>query len=99
MDLYNTLASENKPKLSSEDKIFDQDKNLLLEKHNDRVKIYNHDEIICDAVFDEKGIVNGWAKIFDKEGHLIFEVKFENHQRNVKGKEYLLDKIITKEGS
>lgn len=96
--LYNALAPKNKSKIYSKDKIFDQDKNLLLKKDNEKIILYDQNKLICDAVIDEKGIAVGWAKIFDNEGYLLFDGKFENYQRNGQGKEYIPDQIITKQG-
>jgi antitoxin component YwqK of YwqJK toxin-antitoxin module len=98
INLYNALAPKNKSKIYSKDKIFDQDENLLLKKENEKIVLYEHNKLICDAVIDEKGIAAGWAKIFDSEGYLLFDGEFENYQRNGQGTEYLPDQIITKQG-
>ena len=100
VELYNILVPDDKQKIYFKDKIFDQNRNLILERNGDRTKIFDASgRKICDAVVDHKGIVEGEAKIFDYEGILKFEGEFKNHQRNGQGVEYLPDRIKTREGT
>jgi len=100
VELYNILVPDDKQKIYFKDKIFDQNRNLILERNGDKTKIFDASgRKICDAVVDHKGIVEGEAKIFDYEGILKFEGEFKNHQRNGQGVEYLPDRIKTREGT
>lgn len=100
MELYNILAPDDKAKIYSKDKILNRDGNVILEKGNDLFRVYDGEgQKICEAEFDEQGIVEGEAKIFDFEGTLIYDGEFANHQRNGHGVEYLYDRIKTKEGA
>lgn len=100
IELYNILAPDDKAKIYSKDKILNRDGNVILEKGNDLFRVYDSEgQKICEAEFDEQGIVAGEAKIFNFEGTLIYDGEFANHQRNGQGVEYLYDRIKTKEGT
>ncbi|SFL42294.1 hypothetical protein [Halanaerobium salsuginis] len=100
IELYNILAPDDKAKIYSKDKILNRDGNVILEKGNDLFRVYDGEgQKICEAEFDEQGIVEGEAKIFNFEGTLIYDGDFANHQRNGQGVEYLYDRIKTKEGT
>lgn len=100
IELYNILAPDDKAKIYSKDKILNRDGNVILEKEYELFRVYDsEDQKICEAEFDEQGIVAGEAKIFNFEGTLIYDGEFANHQRNGQGVEYLYDRIKTKEGT
>jgi len=100
IELYNILAPDDKAKIYSKDKILNHAGNVILEKENELFRVYDSEgQKICAAEFDEQGIVEGKAKIFDFEGTLIYDGEFANHQRNGQGVEYLYDRIKTKDGT
>ena len=45
---------------------------------------------ISDASIDNKGIVTGWAKLYD-EGKLLYEGEWKDYNKNGQGKEYIDD--------
>jgi len=100
IELYNILAPDDKAKIYSKDKILNHAGNVILEKENELFRVYDSEgQKICEAEFDEQGIVEGEAEIFNFEGTLIYDGEFANHQRNGQGVEYLYDRIKTKEGA
>jgi hypothetical protein len=100
IELYNILAPDDKAKIYSKDKILNRDGNVILEKEDELFRVYDSEgQKICEAEFDEQGIVEGEAEIFNFEGTLIYDGEFANHQRNGQGVEYLYDRIKTKEGT
>jgi len=100
IELYNILAPDDKAKIYSKDKILNRDGNVILEKEDELFRVYDSEgHKICEALFDEQGIVEGEAKIFDFEGTLVYDGEFANYRRNGQGVEYLYDRIKTKEGT
>jgi hypothetical protein len=100
IELYNILAPDDKAQIYSKDKVLNRDGEVILEKEEDLFRVYDcGGQKICEAEFNEQGIVEGEAKIFNFEGTLVYYGEFENYQRSGQGVEYLYDRIKTKEGT
>lgn len=79
---------------------YDADANIMFESSpENRFKIYDKTgKIICNALFDKSGIVEGTAKIFCEDGYLEFEGSFADGKRCGKGIEYMRNDKKGKEG-
>lgn len=79
---------------------YDSDGNIMFKNFPDnRFKVYDKNgKIICDALFDETGILKGTAKIFSEDGYLKFDGAFANGKRSGVGIEYLMNGENGKEG-
>lgn len=67
-------------------------------KDNHFIVYDDFENIICDATFDENGIIDGKAKIFYEKGFLKFEGLFLSGKRCGEGIEYLPNGRKGKEG-
>jgi hypothetical protein len=79
---------------------YDADSNIMFENSPDnRFKIYDKTgKIICDALFDKNGILDGTAKVFCEEGYLEFDGSFADGKRHGQGSEYMHNGKIGREG-
>lgn len=99
VELYNLLAPASKGQIYTKDRVLDKKGNVILKKVDDNIIVYNSEgQKLCEAKFDAKGVIEGNAEIFDKEGNLIFAGDFKDHHRNGDGIEYHPDGIKAKEG-
>jgi hypothetical protein len=89
IQIFNLLSDNEKPFLNGIR--YNSMGNKLFECSPDnRYKVYDTTEnVICDATFDDNGIIEGIAKIFNEDSFLEFEGSFLEGKRCGQGIEYL----------
>jgi hypothetical protein len=90
-EILNILSEKGDVETFSYGIKYDVDSNIMFESSPDnRFKIYDKNgKIICDALFDKTGIVEGTAKLFFEEGYLKFDGSFVDGKRCGQGIEYM----------
>ncbi|MEW8974275.1 MAG: hypothetical protein AB2375_08770 [Tissierellaceae bacterium] len=100
IEIFNILSIEDNKQKFFYGIRYNRRKKILFEVlEGYRFKVYDElGNIICDAIFNEDGIIGGRAKIFDEEGFLIYDGSYVGGKRCGQGIEYLFNGRKGKEG-
>ncbi|MCK9267770.1 MAG: hypothetical protein M0P14_03535 [Alkaliphilus sp.] len=100
IEIINIISEKGNKETFSYEAKYDADSNIMFESSPDnRFKIYDKTgKIICDALFDKNGILDGTAKVFCEEGYLEFDGLFVDGKRHGQGSEYMHNGRIGREG-
>lgn len=90
INLFNILANTDSKIDSNYRSIYNSEGKILFEiVRNGHFKIYNFSgDLLCNANVDGQGVIEGYAKIFNRGRTLEFEGNLKDRQRNGKGTEY-----------
>ena len=93
IEIFNLLTEkENKTTFSYGTKYDINGRALFNNQPNGYFKVYDSDgNILCNAIIDNRGIVDGKAKIFDEDIYIEYEGNFKNRKRYGEGIEYFAE--------